>query len=148
MKITEILENINCYLAIIKLQIKKNTTTKTVIYADGLYQAKELLTSMYGNGSVLSITRLTEKQIHEAVTANAQSQSITTPLQTSHKHSLAKKALLRLLKRNSLKVMPTIDDLKSAYSDFDAEQKRVNREYENNLKWAEIRKRKHKNKLE
>lgn len=142
MKISEIFENINCYLAIIKLQSNKtNTTAKTVIYADGLYQAKALLTLMYGDGSVLSITRLTEKQIHEAVTANAQSQSISTLLPTSYKHNLAKKALLRLMKRNSLKIKPTIDDLKSAYSDFDTEQKRVNREYENKLKWSEIRNR-------
>ena len=44
------------------------------------------------------------------------------------------------MKRNSLKIKPTIDDLRSASNDFDAEQKRVNREYENKLKWDEIRK--------
>ena len=142
MKITEILENIHCYIAIIKLQSKKaNSTVKTVIYADGLYQAKALLTSMYGDSSVISITRLTEKQIHEAFTANAQTQSISSLLPTSYKNNLAKKALLKLMKRNSLKIKPTIDDLKSAYSDFDAEQKRVNSEYENKLKWIEIRNR-------
>ena len=142
MKITEILENIHCYLAIITLQNNKtNTTAKTIIYTDGLYQAKALLSSMYGDGSVISITRLTEKQIHEAVTANAQAQSVSIPLPNSYKHNLAKKALLKLIKRNSLKIKPTIDDLKSAYSDFDAEQKRVNREYENKLNWAEIRSR-------
>ncbi len=143
MKITEILENIHCYLAIIKLQSNKtNTTAKTIIYADGLYQAKALLSSMYGEGSVISITRITEKQIHEAVTANAQSQSISDPLPTKLKQNLAKKALLRLMKRNSLKIKPTIDDLKSASNELDIQQKRVNREYEKKLKWDEIRNRK------
>ena len=142
MKITEILENIHYYLAIIKLQnIKSNIFVKTVIYADGLYQAKALLSSMYGEGSVISISRITEKQIHEAVTANAQSQSISDPLPSSHKHNLAKKALLGLMKRNALKIKPTIDDLKSASNELDVQQKRINREYENKLKWDEIRNR-------
>jgi hypothetical protein len=142
MKIIEILENINCYLAIIKLQSnKKNTTAKTIINADGLYQAKALLNSMYGEGSVISITRITEKQIHEAVTANTQSQSVSDLLPTRYKHNLAKKALLRLMKRNSLNIKPTIDDLKSASNELNVQKKRVNREYENSLKWAEIRKR-------
>ena len=142
MRVREVIENIYCYIAIIKLQSNKtNATAKTIIYADGLYQAKALLSSMYGNGSVISISRITEKKIHEAVSANAQIQSISDPLPTRYKHNLAKKALLRLMKRNSLKIKPTIDDLKSAHNDFEAEQKRVNREYENKLKWDEIRKR-------
>jgi hypothetical protein len=142
MKIIEILENIHCYLAIIKLQSNKtNTTAKTIIYADGLFQAKELLSSMYGENSVISIARLTEKQIHEAVTANVQTQSISTPLPTRYKHNLAKKNLLRLMKRNSLKIKPTIDDLKSASNELDVQQKRVNRDYENKFKWDEIRNR-------
>ena len=49
------------------------------------------------------------------------------------------------MKRNALHVKPTIDDLRAARSDFEAEQKRVNREYEDALndraKWAQIRKR-------
>ncbi len=45
------------------------------------------------------------------------------------------------MKRNALQVKPTIDDLKAAKSDLEAEQKRIDREYENKQKWAEIRKR-------
>lgn len=97
---------------------------------------------MYGDGSIISITRFTKKQIHETVIANAQSQSVFDPLPTSYKHKLAKKALLRLMKRNSLKIKPTIDNLKSASNELDIQQKRVNREYENKIKWAEIRNRK------
>jgi hypothetical protein len=141
MKITEILGNIHCYLAVIKIRNKSsNLSVRTVIYADGLYQAKALLSSMYGDGSVILITRITEKKIHEAVAANAHSQSLSDPLPIRYKHNLAKKALLRLMKRNSLKIKPTIDDLKSASNELDVQQKRINREYENKLKWDEIRK--------
>ena len=142
MKITEILDNIHCYLALIIIRNRSsNVSVKTVIYADGLFQAKALLTSMYGENTVISITRVSEKYIHEDVAANTQSKSLSSPLPTSYKHNLAKKALLRLMKRNSLKIKPTIDDLRSASDDYDAEQKRINGEYENKLKWDEIRKR-------
>jgi hypothetical protein len=70
---------------------------------------------------------------------------VTRLLPTEYAHDLAKKALLNQMKRNALQVKPTIDDLKVAQSDFEAEQKRVNREYENKQKWAEIRKRRLKN---
>ena len=66
-------------------------------------------------------------------------------LPTQYTHALAQKALLNQMKRNALHVKPTIDDLRAARSDFEAEQKRVNREYEDALndrvKWAAIRKR-------
>jgi hypothetical protein len=55
-------------------------------------------------------------------------------------HKLVQNALLMQLKRNSLQVKPTADDLEDARSDFEAEQKRVDREYDewakDKLKWA------------
>ena len=99
MKITEILENIHCYLAVIKIRNKSsNASVKTLICADGLFQAKALLSSMYGEDSIISVIRITEKN-HD--TSPSHSISISSPLPTSYKHNLAKKALTRLMKRNS-----------------------------------------------
>jgi hypothetical protein len=62
-----------------------------------------------------------------------------------YKRDVVQKFLLKQLKRNAMIIRPTSDDLVAARSDFEAEQKRVDREYEkraaDKLKWAEIRKR-------
>jgi len=59
----------------------------------------------------------------------------------------SQKLLLKQLKRNAMIIRPTADDLGAARSDFEAEKKRVDREYEKweeeKLKWAEIKNRRH-----
>ncbi len=146
MRITEIISNIYCYVATIKVKHgKSNTTTRTIIYADGMSQARALLVASYGENSVLAISRITDSQLDETVPNRTIPQPIPRVLPTAYKHKLAQKALLKQLKRNKLHVKPTIDDLRAANNELNVQQKRVNREYEEALKdrakWAEIRKR-------
>lgn len=147
MRITEIVSNIYCYVAAIKVKHgKSNTTSRTIIYADGIYQARALLIASYGENSVLAISRITDSQLDETVPNRTKILPTPKVLPTAYKHKLAQKSLLNQLKRNKLHVKPTIDDLRAANNELDVQQKRVNREYENEIKdrakWAEIRKRK------
>ena len=149
MKITEIVNGVYCYLAIVRSKRGKTiSTAKTIIYAESTAQARNLLSLLYGDDSVISVSKVSKSDLNETSVNQFVANQTTTPqatkpisriLPTAYKDILAKKALLRLMKRNSLKIKPTVDDLKSAYNDFDAEQKRVNGEYENKLKWDEIR---------
>jgi len=149
MKIPEIVNGIHCYVATVRIKGGKTATTaKTIIYSENATQARNLLTAMYCDDSVISVSKVSKSDLNETSVNQFVANRTTTPqatkpisriLPTAYKDILAKKALLRLMKRNSLKIKPTVDDLKSAYNDFDAEQKRVNGEYENKLKWDEIR---------
>jgi hypothetical protein len=147
MKITEIINGIYCFQATVKGNHgKSSTTAKTIVFADGINQARALLGAMYGDENVVSVNRITERQISEAVPNRTKplAQRVPRILPTEYAHSLAQKALLNQMKRNALHVKPTVDDLRAAKSDFEAEQKRVNREYEDavndRFKWARIRK--------
>lgn len=146
MRITEIISNIYCYVATIKVKHgKSNTTTRTIIYADNISQARALLVASYGENAVLAISRITDSHLDESVPNRTKVSQTPKVLPTAYKHKLAQKALSIQLKRNKLHVKPTIDDLRAANNEFDVQQKRVNREYENEIKdrakWAEIRKR-------
>jgi len=145
-RITEIILNIYCYVATIKVKhAKSSTTTRTIIHADGISQARALLVASYGENSVLVISRIIDSQLDETVPNRTKVLQTPKVLPTAYKHKLAQKALLNQQKRNKLHVKPTIDDLRVAKNELDVQQKRVNREYENEIedraKWAEIRKR-------
>jgi len=145
-RITEIISNIYCYVATIKVKHgKSNTTTRTIVFADGISQARALIVASYGENSVLAINRITDSQLDETVPNRTKVLQTPKVLPTAYKHKLAQKALLNQLKRNKLHVKPTIDDLRAANNELDVQQKRVNREYENEIKdrqkWAEIRRR-------
>ena len=159
MKITEIVNGVHCYVATVRIKRGKSTTTaKTITFAENPTQARNLLSAMYGDNSVVSVSKVSESDLNET-NLNQTVPFRTTPrptptqvpkpipriLPTAYTHKLAQKALLNQLKRNKLHVKPTIDDLKAAKGDFEAEQKSINREYEDALndrvKWAGIRKR-------
>ena len=146
MKITEIVNGMHCYVATVRIKRGKTATTaKTIIYAENATQARNLLSAMYGDNSVVSVNKISESDLNETVLNRAKSNFVSQVLPTEYAHDLAKKALLNQMKRNALQVKPTVDDLRAAQSDFEAEQKRVNREYEeavyDRAKWAGIRKR-------
>jgi hypothetical protein len=150
MKITEIVNGVHSYVATVRVKRGKTTTTaKTIIYAENATQARNLLSLMYGDNSVVSVSKVSESDLNEAVPNRTTSPQATKPipriLPAAYTHKLAQNALLAQMKRNALHVKPTIDDLKAAQDKFEGEQKRVNREYEESLKdsekWAAIRKR-------
>ncbi len=151
MRITEIILNIYCYVATIKVKRgKSNTTKRTIIYADGLSQARALLIASYGENSVLAISRITNIQLDETVPNRTIPRLAPEPIQwilpKAYTQKLAQKVLINQMKRNALQVKPTIDDLRVAQDKFEGEQKRIDRAYDEALKdkekWAEIRKRK------
>jgi hypothetical protein len=145
-KIKEIIAGVDCFKATIKAKRgNSSTTVKTIVFADGISQARALLGAMYGDDNVVSVARISENQISEANIVPPE--RITNPriFPNQHKEDIVQKLLLKQLKQNALQVKPTAHDLKAAQSDFEAEQKRVNREYENKLKWGEIRKGRLKN---
>jgi hypothetical protein len=148
LRIKEIITGVYCYIATVKAKRSKSLSkAKTVVFADGISQARALLAVMYGDENVVSVTRISEIEINETVPNRTKpvAQRIPRVLPTEYTHTLAQKALLNQMKRNALHANPTIDDLNAAQSDFETEKKRVNREYEaaanDRLKWAEIRKR-------
>lgn len=146
MKIIEIVNGIHCYVATVRIkQGKTKTTAKTIIYSESIAQVRNLLTAMYGDDSVISVSKVSESNLKEAFPNRTKSNPVTRLLPTEYAHDLAQKALLNQMKRNALHVKPTIDDLRAAQSDFEAEQKHVNRKYEDaindRVKWAAVRKR-------
>lgn len=146
--VDEIVAGIDLFKAIIKAKRGKSlTTVKTAVFADGISQARALLAATYGDENVVSVSRITDNLMNETIPSRKKpvAQPVPKVLPTEYAHNLAQNALLNQLKRNSLQVKPTIDDLRAAQSDFEAEQKRLDREYDEILKdkekWAAIRKR-------
>jgi hypothetical protein len=159
MKITEIVNGIHCYVATVRVKRGKTTATaKTIIHAESITQARNLLSAMYGEDGVISVSRVSESDLNETnlnqtvpnrtiprpIPTQA-TKSVPTILPTAYTHKLAQKALLDKMKCNSLHVKPTIHDLRIAKDDFESEQKRIDRAYDeavkDRYKWAEIRKR-------
>lgn len=65
MKIAEIVNGVNCYVATVKIKrIKTTTTAKTIITT----QARNLLSAMYSGDSVVSVSKVSESDLHETVT--------------------------------------------------------------------------------
>ena len=159
MKITEIVNGVHSYVATVRIKRGKTTTTaKTIIYAESNTQARNLLSAMYGDNSVVSVSKVSDSDLNEtSVNQVVPNRTIPRPtpaqatkpvpriLPTAYTHKLARDALLAQMKRNSLHVKPTIDDLRAAQDKFETEQKRIDRAYDEALKdrykWAEIRKR-------
>jgi hypothetical protein len=147
MKITEIINGISTYQAAVKVRHgKSSTTVKTIIFADGICQARAMLSEIFDDSNVMSVSRISDVEINEASLAPADQIINPRVFPNRYKRDVAQKLLLKQLKRNAMIIRPTADDLEDARSDFEAEQKRVNREYVNRLKWAEIRKRRLKTK--
>ncbi len=146
MRINEIVGGISGFLATIRVKRgKSSVTVKTIAFADGISQAREMLSEIFDDSNVISVTRINDDKLSE--TRLSTHQKIVNPrvFPNRYKRGLAQKLLLQQLKRNAMVVRPTEDDLEAALSDFEAEQKSVDREYEkwaeDKLKWAEIRKR-------
>ncbi len=144
MRINEIVCGISGFLATIRVKRgKSSTTAKTIVFADGISQARAMLSEIFDDSNVISVTRINDDKLSE--TRHSPHQQIVNPriFPNRYKRDLAQKLLLQQLKRNAMIIRPNADDLKAARSDFEAEQKRVDREYEkwveDKLKWAEIR---------
>ena len=57
MKINEVVSQLGLYIATVKAKTGSSTwTLKTAIRAEGVAQARQLLTAIYGEGSVMSLS--------------------------------------------------------------------------------------------
>jgi hypothetical protein len=146
LRIDEIFAGINRYLATVRVKRgKSSTTVKTVVYADGISQARALLSEIFDDSNVMSVSRISDAEINETSLVSADQIINPRVFPNRYKRDVAQKLLLKQLKRNAMIIRPTADDLEAARSDFEAEQKRVDLEYEkwveDKLKWGGIRKR-------
>ncbi len=146
MRIDEIFAGINRYLATVRVKRgRSSTTVRTVVFADGISQARAMLSEIFDDSNVMSVSRISDAEINETSLVSADQIINPRVFPNRYKRDLAQKLLLQQLKRNAMIVRPTADDLEAARGDFEAEQKRVDLEYEkwaeDKIKWAEIRKR-------
>ncbi len=146
MRIDEVISGINRYLATVRVKRGKSSmTVRTVVFADGISQARAMLSEIFDDCNVMSVSRISDAEINETSLVSADQIINPRVFPNRYKRDLAQKLLLQQLKRNAMIVRPTADDLEAARSDFEAEQKRVDREYEKwaeaKVKWAAVRKR-------
>jgi len=67
MRINEIANNLNTYIATVRVVLRDGATTaKTQITADGITQARSMLTRIYGIGNVLSLQMVADEDVTEA----------------------------------------------------------------------------------
>jgi hypothetical protein len=67
MKITEIVNGVHSYVPIVRIKRGKTTTTaKTIIHAESITQARNLLSLMYGDNSVVSVSKVSESDLNES----------------------------------------------------------------------------------
>ena len=87
MKINEVTSKLNTYLATVRVVLRDTSmTARTMIAADTLQQAREMLTRTYGDGNVLNINQvLAEDEEMTEATKTLSSQELQV-------QSLAKKA--------------------------------------------------------
>jgi hypothetical protein len=146
LRIDEVISGINRYLATVRVKRgKSSTTVKTIVYADGISQARAMLSEIFDDSNVMSVSRISDAEINETSLVSADQIINPRVFPNRYKRDVAQKLLLKQLKRNAMIVRPTADDLEAARSDFEAEQKLVDREYEkwaeDKLKWDKIRQR-------
>jgi hypothetical protein len=62
MKINEFTTNLNTYIATVRVVLRNGTTmAKTHVIADGINQARMMLTHLYGEGNVFSVQALMDE---------------------------------------------------------------------------------------
>ena len=66
MRINEIANNLNTYIATVRVVLRDGTTTaKTQITANGITQARSMLIRIYGIGNILSLQMVTDEDVSE-----------------------------------------------------------------------------------
>ncbi len=66
MKINEITTNLTTYIATVRVVLRSGTTmAKTHVIADGITQARMMLTHLYGEGNVFSVQAVMDEGVTE-----------------------------------------------------------------------------------
>lgn len=116
MKINEVINSINKYLAIVRV---KNSQVKTTIEAESSSQAMLLLGKMYGEKNVMSVTHI---KLDEQVKLE--------PIPSDMKHERIINDLTNKITNYANRLRPTQHDMNIALKRFRSKQKRVNLELE------------------
>lgn len=116
MKINEVINSLNKYLAIVRV---KNSQIKTTIEAESSSNATQLLGKMYGEKNVVSVTHI---KLDEQVPP--------VPVATEIKHERNIRNLTNKITKLANKQRPTQSDVNIALKRYRTNQKRVNLERE------------------
>ena len=116
MKINEVTNPLNKYLAIVRV---KNSQIKTTIEAESSSNATQLLGKMYGEKNVISVTHT---KLDEEVNLE--------PIPSDIKHERIINDLTNKITNYANKLRPTQSDMNIALKRYKTKQKRVNLELE------------------
>ena len=116
MKINEVINSINKYLAIVRV---KNSQVKTTIEAESSSQATLLLGKLYGEKNVMSVTHI---KLDEQVKLE--------PIPSDIKHERIISDLTNKITNYANRFRPTQHDMNIALKRYKTKQKRVNLELE------------------
>ena len=116
MKINEVINSINKYLAIVRV---KNSQVKTTVEAESSSQAMLLLGKIYGEKNVMSVTHI---KLDEQVKLE--------PIPSDVKHEKIISNLTNKITNYANRLRPTQHDMNIALKRYKSKQKRVNLELE------------------
>ena len=116
MKINEVINSINKYLAIVRI---KNSQVKTTVEAKSSSQAMLLLGKIYGEKNVMSVTHI---KLDEQVKLE--------PIPSDMKHERIINDLTNKITNYANRLRPSQRDMNLALKRYKSKQKRVNLELE------------------
>jgi hypothetical protein len=116
MKINEVINPLNKYLAIVRV---KNSQVKTTVEAESSSQAMLLLGKMYGEKNVISVTHI---KLDEQVKLE--------PIPSDVKHERIINDLTNKITNYGNRLRPSQSDMNLALKRYRSKQKRVNLELE------------------
>ena len=116
MKINEVINPLNKYLAIVRV---KNSQVKTSVEAESSSQAMLLLGKIYGEKNVMSVTHI---KLDEQVKLE--------PIPSDMKHERIINDLTNKITNYANRLRPTQHDMNIALKRYKSKQKRVNLELE------------------
>ena len=116
MKINEVINSLNKYLAIVRV---KNSQVKTTVEAESSSQAMLLLGNLYGEKNVMSVTHI---KLDEQVKLD--------PIPSDIKHERIISDLTNKITNYANRLRPSQRDMNLALKRYKSKQKRVNLELE------------------
>jgi hypothetical protein len=116
MKINEVINPLNNYLAIVRV---KNSQVKTTVDAESSSQAMLLLGKLYGEKNVMSVRHI-----------NLDEQVKLEPIPSDIKHERIVNDLTKKITNYANRLRPTQHDMNIALKRYKSKQKRVNLELE------------------
>jgi len=125
MRINEVVSPLKKYLATVSVS---SNMAKTLIDAESSSQAILLLSKLYGKSNVVSV-----------ICVHLDETLIPQPIPSQIKHKEIINYLTKQITKKANKLRPTQKDLEIAINRFKTNQKRVNREYQRQIRMISVR---------